>query len=528
MNLNKKLILAFGLILVSFSVLLILSSTLFIENYFKQQKKTTTLSAYNEGADFLCSSVNEGDLDLDDIISLNNISQRTNTVLYFFDTDGNNVASTTVRSFDGSGPKEGGPSRPENEFDLFQNLLDLNITINKEVYDSLDDFLNNLSTSPTYAEFSSSNQGANNSKRTNNISYIGKICDSNSELKGYLLSFTAYVSMHENTTIFSVFTIYITLILFILSMAVSWFVSSSLTKPIKEAEIKTRKIANLDFSTKLEINSNDEIGQLSISINKMSDQLEEAITNLQKANVQLEEDIKLKERVSKLREEFISDVSHELKTPIAIIAGYSEALKLEGVSQESINEYADIIIDESKRMNKLVKDLLKFSQIESGFLKLDYEEFNVLDIVNEVITPNKLRLEEKNIDLIVDVDDEIVVGDYDMMQTVFNNFFGNAINHVEGENKITVTGKIENNKYRLSVRNTGKQISEENQQRIWDSFYKIDKSRSRQYGGSGLGLSIVKSTMTTYNNKYGVINNEDGVTFYFEMDLPSESGENNE
>ena len=188
-----------------------------------------------------------------------------------------------------------------------------------------------------------------------------------------------------------------------------------------------------------------------------------------------------------------------------------------------IQTLVDIIIDESKRMNKLVRDLLKFSQIEAGFLQLEHEEFNIKDIIDSTITPNKLRLEEKGVTLTVDVDDEAVVGDYDMMQSVFNNFFGNAINHVEGECKIKVTGKkTENNKFRVSVFNTGLQISEDNQQRIWDSFYKIDKSRSRQYGGSGLGLSIVKSIMTTYNNDFGVYNNDDGVTFFFELDLLDE------
>ena len=518
MKLNRKLSLAFGLVLVSFSVLLIITSSFFLEFYYKQQRKTITFSAYKEGSEFLKTSLEDDELSVDEVIGLNNISQRINTILYFFDTSGKNVASNNAR------PEQ----NPElNEFNLYQNLLELNISINKETYDSMDDFSANLSEDPSYAEFKSKfNQPHTRTKGTN-IAYIGKIYNSDGNLEGYLLSFTPYTTMRENTSIFNVFTVYITIILFFISMVISWFVSSKLTKPIKEAEQKTRKMANLDFSTKLEINSNDEIGQLSISINKMSDQLEESISNLKKANLQLEEDIKLKERVSKLREEFISDVSHELKTPIAIIAGYSEALKLEGLSQDNINEYADIIIDESKRMNKLVKDLLKFSQIESGFLKLDDEEFNILDIINDVVNPNKLRLEEKKVTLTVDVDDEIVVGDYDMMQTVFNNFFGNAINHVEGENKIIVTGKKENNKYRVSVRNTGKQISEENQNRIWDSFYKVDKSRSRQYGGSGLGLSIVKSVMNTYNNKFGVYNNEDGVTFYFELDLP-DNGEKHE
>ena len=249
----------------------------------------------------------------------------------------------------------------------------------------------------------------------------------------------------------------------------------------------------------------------------MSDELEKSIKELKSANEKLEQDIKLKERVNRLREEFISDVSHELKTPISIIGGYAEALKLEGLTQEDINSYTDIIMDESAKMNRLVRDLLKFTQIESGFLSLEKEDFSIKDLIDDTTRPNELKIKENGIKLVVDVEDSTVNGDSDMMQTVFNNFFVNALNHVDGEKIITIKGETKDNKYRVSVNNTGEQISEENQKLIWESFFKIDKSRSRKYGGSGLGLSIVKSVMTTYGNEFGVYNTDDGVTFYFDL-----------
>ena len=309
----------------------------------------------------------------------------------------------------------------------------------------------------------------------------------------------------------------------IVAILIASLLSRRLVKPIKEAEIKTRKIADLDFTTKLEIESNDEVGQLAISINKMSDELERSIKELKEANEKLEQDIKLKERVNKLRQQFISDVSHELKTPISIIGGYAEALKLEGLTPEDVNSYTDIIMDESSKMNKLVRDLLKFTQIESGFLTQEKEDFSVKDLVYDVTKPSELKIKELQATLNVEIDDLTVNGDPDMMHTVFNNFFVNALNHVDGERIIEVKGEIKDNKYRIYVRNTGATISEENQKMIWESFYKVDKARSRKYGGSGLGLSIVKSIMTTYGNEFGVFNNDDGVTFYFDLNLVNDT-----
>ncbi len=499
MKLSRKLGIIFTVVLFSFSALLILFQSLFLNRFYMLRKKASINNAYVETKNYIVSEFDEI-IDKDILLGASMINENIGTVLSVYDVDGESISKAGREWFKSL-------SELQMEDDNGNNV----VLSTREILDEM------IPEKGEYFEFEQT-PSKNQIDPKRNIAIIGKLVKDEKTI-GYVIVYSSYTMMMENTRITSGFTLYLTLILLLFGVIASSFISATLTRDIREAEEKTRQMANLDFSTKLEIRSNDEIGHLSISINRLSDELEKSINDLKEANKTLEKDIELKERINRLREEFISDVSHELKTPISIIGGYSEALKLEGLSQDDINYYADIIIDESKRMNKLVKDLLKFTQIESGFLNLEKEDFSVVEMLDDVIKPNELRFSERHITLKTDIDDIIVNGDFDMMRTVFNNFFSNAFNHVEGENIVEVTGKVVNIKYRISVRNTGKTISEENQVRIWDSFYKVDKSRSRQYGGTGLGLAIVKSIMTAYKNNYGVMNNEDGVTFYFELNL---------
>lgn len=496
MSLSKKLILVFVGVLISFASLIIIVDNLFADKFYLHEKQRDLSHAYDSARDYVKES--EDDIyTISMVMGINSISQSTGTVIYLFDENGENVTmgpGVVIRSLRGLSVKD----------DNNNNMIRL---------DSPEKLAKYIDDDGMQVEFSDTNETDGNIM---NIAIVGKITKNNTVI-GYLLVYTSYMSIKDNIGIFNIFTLYVTIIILIIAIVIASFLSRRLVKPIKEAEIKTRKMADLDFSSKLEIESNDEIGQLAISINKMSDELEKSIKELKSANEKLEQDIKLKERVNRLREEFISDVSHELKTPISIIGGYAEALKLEGLTQEDINSYTDIIMDESAKMNRLVRDLLKFTQIESGFLSLEKEDFSIKDLIDDTTRPNELKIKENGIKLVVDVEDSIVNGDSDMMQTVFNNFFVNALNHVDGEKIITIKGETKDNKYRVSINNTGEQISEENQKLIWESFFKIDKSRSRKYGGSGLGLSIVKSVMTTYGNEFGVYNTDDGVTFYFDL-----------
>ncbi len=308
------------------------------------------------------------------------------------------------------------------------------------------------------------------------------------------------------------------------------FISKKFTEPILELDGIARKMSKLDFSQKYRItDTEDEINNLGKSINIMSDKLEKTIKQLRSTNIELEKDIEEKSRIDEMRKQFISDVSHELKTPIALIQGYSEGL-LENVTtdEESRKFYAEVILDETNKMDRLVKQLLELMKLEYGKREFQNKKFNIVELIKEVIRKSKVMLDENNIKVELDSEEQVYVNaDEFYIEQVVTNYFTNAMKHVidiNGEKliKISVKPNIEENKVRISVFNTGENIAEEDLNRIWNRFYKVDTSRNRDAGGSGIGLSLVKAIMNNYQNDYGVINTENGVEFYFDLDLEIE------
>lgn len=305
-------------------------------------------------------------------------------------------------------------------------------------------------------------------------------------------------------------------------------VSKKFTEPILELNNIAKRMSNLDFSRKYEVtNAKDEINDLGRSINTMSDKLEKTIKQLRNTNIELEKDIEEKSKLDEMRTSFISDVSHELKTPIALIQGYSEGL-LENVNtdEESRKFYAEVILDESNKMDRLVKQLLELMKLEYGKREFNDKEFNIVEVEKEVIRKSKVMLEEKNIQVEWQNTDVInVFADDFYIEQVITNYITNAIKNakptIEGEKIIKIENEINNekNKVRVKVFNTGKNIKEEDLNRIWNRFYKVDESRNREDGGTGIGLSFVKAIMNNYGNNYGVVNKDDGVEFYFELDM---------
>ena len=304
-------------------------------------------------------------------------------------------------------------------------------------------------------------------------------------------------------------------------------VSRKFTEPILELNNIAKKMSNLDFSQKYKItNAKDEINDLGKSINTMSDKLEKTIKQLRSSNIELERDIEEKSKIDEMRKTFISDVSHELKTPIALIQGYSEGL-LENVNtdEESRKFYAEVILDETNKMDKLVKQLLELMKLEYGKREFNNKEFNIVELEKEVIRKANVMIEGKQAEIQLDSNQEIqVFADDFYIEQVLTNYLTNAIKNVEemyGEKYIKISNEIksEANKVCIKVFNTGKNISEENLNRIWNRFYKADESRHREDGGTGIGLAFVKAIMSNYDNKYGVRNLENGVEFYFELDM---------
>ena len=304
-------------------------------------------------------------------------------------------------------------------------------------------------------------------------------------------------------------------------------VSKKFTEPILELNNIAKKMSNLDFSQKYKVtNARDEINYLGRSINTMSDKLERTIKQLRNSNIELERDIEEKSKIDEMRKTFISDVSHELKTPIALIQGYSEGL-LENVNndEESRKFYAEVILDETNKMDKLVKQLLELMKLEYGKREFNNKEFNIVELEKEVIRKTNVMIEEKQAEIKFDENEDIrVFADDFYIEQVLTNYLTNAIKNVKemyGEKYIKISNEInkEENKVCIKVFNTGEQISEENLNRIWNRFYKADESRHREDGGTGIGLAFVKAIMSNYDNKYGVKNLENGVEFYFELDM---------
>ncbi len=314
------------------------------------------------------------------------------------------------------------------------------------------------------------------------------------------------------------------LTIIVASFAVS-FISRKFTKPISELNEITNQMANLDFSKKYRITDfDDEINELGRNINTMSDKLEATIKQLKENNKELEKDIEEKSKIDEMRKQFISDVSHELKTPIALIQGYAEGL-VENVNkdEESKKFYAEVILDESNKMDALVKQLLELMKLEYGKREFNNKKFNLVELITEVIRKCHVMLEENSIEVIFNQNEPVYVyADDFYIDQIVTNYFTNAIKNAEninGKKQIQISIQINEDKARVFVFNTGKNIQQDDLDRVWGRFYKVDTSRNRENGGSGIGLSIVKAIQTNYKNSYGVENKENGVEFYFDINL---------
>lgn len=298
------------------------------------------------------------------------------------------------------------------------------------------------------------------------------------------------------------------------------YVTNRITRPIRQLTVISERMTNLDFDAKYEVKGDNEVDRLGMHMNQMSNKLEHTISELKTANNELKKDIEKKEQIDEMRKEFLANVSHELKTPIALIQGYAEGLKM-GINdndEASKEFYCDVIMDEANKMNEMVKKLMSLNELEFGNNPVQMERFDISELINNYLQSMELLFHQNDIKVECDIPGPIYVwADEIQIEEVFRNYITNAMNHADGEKLIRVTLEKKEETIRISVFNTGKNIPEESLEHIWDKFYKVDKARTREYGGSGVGLSIVKAVMEGINQEYGVQNEEDGVTFYFEV-----------
>lgn len=327
--------------------------------------------------------------------------------------------------------------------------------------------------------------------------------------------------IRESVALANRFLAYVGIGAVIFSALIILVVSRKITEPVMELTRISERMCHLDFDAKYEGSSKTEIALLGQNINELSETLETTISELKSANNELERDIEKKTRIDEMRKEFLSNVSHELKTPIALIQGYAEGLK-EGINEdeESRNFYCEVIMDEASKMNHMVKKLLTLNQLEFGNNTVAMERFDITALIRNYLQAAEILCRQKEVTLrMEDYPPVHVWADEFMVEEVFNNYFTNAMNHVAGNRVIDVKLELREKLVRVSVFNTGMPIPEESIPLIWEKFYKVDKARTREYGGSGVGLSIVKAIMESMNQKYGVVNYDNGVAFWFELDI---------
>ena len=325
--------------------------------------------------------------------------------------------------------------------------------------------------------------------------------------------------IHDSVMLANRFTTFVGFVALILGTIIMYFVANRVIKPVLALAALSEKMSNLDFDAHYEADAQDEIGILGRNMNNLSSRLKDAIGALQDANRQLQHDIDEKTQIDEMRKEFIANVSHELKTPIALIQGYAEGLT-EGMceDEESRNYYCEVIMDEAGKMNKMVKQLLTLTALEFGNDAPSMDTFDITELIQDLIRSSSILIQQNEATVCYQPDGPCMVfADEFKIEEVVTNYLTNAIHHLDGERRIEIRVEKIGETVKVTVFNTGNPIPEADLPNLWTKFYKIDKARTRAYGGSGIGLSIVKAIMDIHHQSCGVVNVEGGVEFWFTL-----------
>ncbi|WP_010275519.1 sensor histidine kinase [Paenibacillus senegalensis] len=338
--------------------------------------------------------------------------------------------------------------------------------------------------------------------------FVERIADQSGN-PAYLFAMTSLQPVHEAAEIMQSYYIYIVIGTLLLVMLASFYFSRRIAGPLLRIDKMTQRMAKLDFSEKIPIKTEDEIGNLSRNINRLSDMLNAHI-------VRLEQDIEKEKRLEETRKEFISGVSHELRTPLSVLESCLYILKDKADSPRR-DYYFTAMEDEVQKMNLLVGDMLELAKYESGTYKLEMEAFRMDEVLQRICAKLEADLADKKIDLQIRITPVEVIANRSRIEQVIVNFMTNAIRYTPEQQMIIITTVEKEETVDISIENKGVHIPAEQMEKIWDRFYRGDHSRHRSTGGTGLGLAISKQILELHGAPYGALNTEDGVLFYFEL-----------
>lgn len=311
----------------------------------------------------------------------------------------------------------------------------------------------------------------------------------------------------------------ISLFILVMGVIISSRVARSITKPIEKVEKISYKLSNLEFDEYIsEDNATREVDSLARSVNRMSQELKSKIEDLNDANNKLQQDVEYRMRLEQMRKEFVANVSHEMKTPLAVLQFYCENLRsdIEGIDKEY---YYETIIEEIRRMDEMVKSMLEISSLENGVSKMEMEEMSLSELVE--YTTTKLQPLLTKVQVMIMIEPDIMIqGNFQYLEHAIKNYLTNASSHTSDGECVEVSLVRVGTFARFSVYNDGVLIEPDQLERIWESFYKSDKARVREANTNvGLGLYIVKCIIENHKGSYGVENKENGVEFFFEIPI---------
>ncbi|MEG0383420.1 MAG: HAMP domain-containing sensor histidine kinase [Solibacillus sp.] len=329
--------------------------------------------------------------------------------------------------------------------------------------------------------------------------------------KSYIFSMTSLQPVDEAVQMIKEYYIYIVAFASVLILLASFYYSTKIARPLLRINRTTEKIANLDFSETIAVHSNDEIGDLSRNINMLSHKLSMYIE-------QLQQDIEKEKRLENTRKEFISGVSHELKTPLSIMKSCITILR-GNVAIHKKEYYFDALEKEVDKMDLMIIDMLELAKYESGTYKIQMDAFYIHELMEEICEKLMPEIQQKQLRVEMHLTPVEVVANQHRIEQVLTNFLTNAIRYSPSQERIIMVAELKGNLVKVSVENKGAHIEEEHLEKVWDRFYRVDASRKRAGGGTGLGLAISKNILMLHGVEFGVNNTEDGVQFYFYLQI---------
>lgn len=339
----------------------------------------------------------------------------------------------------------------------------------------------------------------NHFKFGNEIVIIGLPIVFENENVGALLINFPLTSVKDTIDILKKQLLYITIILLIVSTIISFLLARVFTKPILEIQKVTKKIANQDFSKRVDIKRKDEIGGLAESINDMAVELS---------------------KIEDLRKDLIANVSHELRTPLSLIQGYAEVIKdVSGENKEKRQEHLNIIINESQRLSIVVDDILNLSQIQSGYVEINKSKTSINNLIYDVVKTYDVLSKETGVNIETKLDNDIeLMIDKIKIEQVFYNLINNAFNYTGSGGSILVSTSLNSDDVEIIIKDNGSGIEQKKLRYIWDRYYKDNATSKRGNIGTGLGLSIVKTILEKHDADYSV-ESEMGVGTIFSFKL---------